>query len=292
MNWNRIVLFIFFLSLGAIAFEAVTKFFSIYYNHFIFLYLIMPLVALAYVLFLIWKMKLMDSSFKLKKIAFFFLFIIIWSTAVVFLNRLYNVSYRGVAIYTENKWLITSLPIFILFLAKIMKIFDENTTWKRLLIFFLQILAGIAIFAAISSFTISISFLLVSWLFIAYITTLIISGEPYSKEKRIILFAIPLIYLFIMVVPAPFCSSSSFWTGQSSSCTCIGLEKSSFGIIDASGSECVGFPTNYRCHNLSRGYGEGEIPCEAEKLNELSWEAERAVVRTVKSILSKFAKNN
>jgi len=132
--------------------------------------------------------------------------------------------------------------------------------WKKIGLFILFLVIGVFVFGAITVFSYMSLFLPI--FFIAYIVFLILILKEYSKKKMIILSLLVIIYLFIMLIPFPKCDSWGSFGSSTQECTCIGLEKHTWMIMDASWSQCVGVPINYVCHRWDSGTGvKEEIPC-------------------------------
>ena len=118
--------------------------------------------------------------------------------------------------------------------------------WKKIGLFLLFVIVGVFFFGVISILTMYISLLSLIF-FIVSLILLVLIVKQYTKTKMILIITLILIYLLIMVIPFPLCSSSgSFSSEEKKECTCIGLEKYSFGVYDASWSQCVGIPINER----------------------------------------------
>ena len=132
--------------------------------------------------------------------------------------------------------------------------------WKKIGLFILFLVIGLLVFWSIAAFT-YISFFLPIF-FIAYTVFLILILKEYSKKKMMIISLIVIVYLLIMVIPFPICSGSGFFSSTTQDCTCIGIQKHSWMVYDASWSQCVGLPINYVCHKRDVGTGAKEVvPC-------------------------------
>ena len=133
---------------------------------------------------------------------------------------------------------------------------------KKTGLFFVFFIIGGAIFWLLSAATGYIS-LFFPLFFIAYAIILVLIMRNYSNKKVIILVSLFVIYLFINTIQFPPCNSASFFSREEKTCTCIGIQKHSFGVIDSSRSECVGVSINKKCfeHNLING-AKTEISCE------------------------------
>ena len=132
--------------------------------------------------------------------------------------------------------------------------------WKKIGLFILFLIIGAFIFGATTVFTYISLFLPI--FFITYIVFLVLILREYSKKKMIIISLILVVYILIMVIPFPECDSSGFFGSSTQECICVGLEKHTWMIFDASWSQCVGIPINYVCYRWDRGTGvKEEIPC-------------------------------
>lgn len=116
--------------------------------------------------------------------------------------------------------------------------------WKKIGLLILFLIIGIFITLLPMGFgTISI---LIPIFFVAYVILLIFTYRRYSRTKLILLIALTVIYLALLIAPFPQCSSWGAFSGKTTDCTCIGVERHSYGVLDASWSDCIGIPTNYR----------------------------------------------
>lgn len=119
--------------------------------------------------------------------------------------------------------------------------------WKKIALFLLFSIIGFGLF-----YIISIRY--ISWFFpiffVAFALTLGFLINQLSKTKLIMLILILFTYLLIMIIKFPICHTGGFIGNGSTTqdCTCVGLEKKSWGIMDASWSQCVGIRTEVSCY--------------------------------------------
>jgi hypothetical protein len=133
--------------------------------------------------------------------------------------------------------------------------------WKKIGLFCLFLMIGAFIFGAITVFTYISLFLPI--FFILYVIFLVLILKAYSKKRMTLISLTVLVYLLIMLIPFPTCNSSGFFSSTTKECTCIGIEKHSWMVLDASWSQCVGIPINYVCHRVEHLLGQQEeIPCD------------------------------
>ncbi len=138
--------------------------------------------------------------------------------------------------------------------------------WKKIGLFILFLIIGIFLFGLITvigSFEVGYLSLFLPLFFIAFVVFLVLILKEYSKKKLIVIILLFVIYWLIIVIPFPICDSWGEWGGTSQECTCIGLEKATFGIFDASWSQCVGIPINSQCHQRDFATGEKQqVACK------------------------------
>ncbi len=155
------------------------------------------------------------------------------------------------------------LPIFFItysiIIVLILKEYSKMD-WRKMGLFVLFFIIGVSLFFIISIFTyISLFFHI---FFIAYVIILISILKEYSKKKVVTLVLLVIIYFLIMIFPFPECDQSSFFSYFSQKCTCIGLKKHSWLVMDSYYTECVGIPIDYICYITTRsGIKEEIIPC-------------------------------
>jgi len=98
--------------------------------------------------------------------------------------------------------------------------------------------------------------------FIAFVVFLILILKEYSTKKLLIIFLLIAVYWLIIAIPFPECGSWGKWGSHSQKCTCIGIEKGVWGVMDAGWSQCVGIPIDYQCRERSPTTGQiEEVPC-------------------------------
>ena len=133
--------------------------------------------------------------------------------------------------------------------------------WKKIGLFILFLLVGLFVFVTITIFTYISVFLPI--FFVAYCVLLVLILRSYSKKKMVIISVGVIFYLLIMVIPFPICTVSGFFSSKTQDCTCIGIQKHSWMVTDASWSQCVGIPIDYVCYslNLTTGGNIETIPC-------------------------------
>ncbi len=119
--------------------------------------------------------------------------------------------------------------------------------FKKIGLFFLFFIIGIFLFGIL---TLLALIPYISWLlplfFLLYVYFLFLTVNDFSKKRVIILISIFLMYFILMLIPFPKCDSWGKWGSSSQECTCIGIKKYSIGIFDASWSQCIGFPADYK----------------------------------------------
>ncbi|HLC90455.1 MAG TPA: hypothetical protein VJI15_01685 [Candidatus Nanoarchaeia archaeon] len=130
--------------------------------------------------------------------------------------------------------------------------------FKKIILFVLLSIISVVLFGFPLGGSIS---LLQPVFFIIFFYLLIKLFSAFSKTIVYAALLVFLLYAGLMLIPFPECSSSSSWLGVQQSCTCLGVEKSSFSVSDASWSQCVGYPLNYHCYQLVNGTKE-EISCD------------------------------
>ncbi|MAG47549.1 hypothetical protein CL617_03010 [archaeon] len=128
--------------------------------------------------------------------------------------------------------------------------------WKKIGLFILFFIVGLFLFLGITVFTYLSLFLPI--FFIAYIVFLVFILKEYSNKKMMIISIIIVVYVLIMVIPFPKCYSWGYFSQETQDCTCIGVEKYRWLILDAGGSQCVGIPIDYVCHKRNRDTGIDE----------------------------------
>ncbi|MBI4453977.1 hypothetical protein HY636_05015 [Candidatus Woesearchaeota archaeon] len=134
--------------------------------------------------------------------------------------------------------------------------------WKKIVLFILFLVIGTFVFGVITVVSNYIS-LFLPLFFIAYVIFLVLILKEYSNKKIIIILLIFIIYFLIMTLKFPECSSWGYFGSKTKDCTCIGIEKRSWMIMDASWSQCVGIPFNYVCNRWDVKTGVKEkIPCD------------------------------
>ena len=129
---------------------------------------------------------------------------------------------------------------------------------KRIVLFALVSVISVVLFGFPLGGSVS---LLQPVFFIVFLYLIIKLFSAFSKTIFYAAILVFLIYAGLMLIPFPECSSSSSWLDVQQSCTCIGVEKSSFSSYDASQSQCVGYPFNYHCYTLVNGTKE-EMSCD------------------------------
>jgi hypothetical protein len=117
--------------------------------------------------------------------------------------------------------------------------------WRRAGLFVLFLIVG-AFVALLPFAVLSMTSLLIPLFFIAYVIVLASAFRRLSRKKAFLLIALTVMYLALSIVPFPTCDSWGAFSGRTQECTCIGLEKHNSGLYDASWSQCMGIPTNYR----------------------------------------------
>ena len=132
--------------------------------------------------------------------------------------------------------------------------------WKKTGLFILFLVVGAFVFGTITVFTYISLFLPI--FFIAYAVFLVLILKEYSKKKMMIISLILIIYLLIMAIPFPICHGSGFFSLKTQDCTCIGIQKYSWMVYDASWSQCVGIPINYVCHRRDPTGPKEAMPCD------------------------------
>jgi len=121
--------------------------------------------------------------------------------------------------------------------------------WKKVGLFVLFLIIGIFLFGLITiigSFEVGYLSFFLPLFFIAFVVFLVLILKEYSKKKLMTIILLIVIYWLIILIPFPICDSWGKWGETSRECTCIGFEKTTFGISDAGWSRCVGFPINKR----------------------------------------------
>jgi hypothetical protein len=120
---------------------------------------------------------------------------------------------------------------------------------KKIGLFTLFFIIGIFSFGLITifgSFKVGYVSLFLPLFFIVFVMFFVMMMKEYSNKKLIVIVSLIVVYWLIIVIPFPKCDSWSKWGGESQTCTCIGINKYSFGISDAGWSQCVGIPINYK----------------------------------------------
>ena len=138
------------------------------------------------------------------------------------------------------------------------------------------LLLGAFAFAIINLSTFYWSWLLFLLFMILYGVALHLTVKKSSKERRVILLSIFIIYLLIMVWP----SSVSYLASRGGqllylkNCSCLGVEKPDFNWLGSTVGihkelrHCVGIVSNCVCHAWNSSFGIepgstfGEVPCK------------------------------
>lgn len=116
--------------------------------------------------------------------------------------------------------------------------------FKKIGLFILVSFVGLILFV-FSLFIVGYTSWITLIFFIAFLICLYSTIKDYSNKKLMIILGILILYLVIMLIPFSECDSWGKWNPTSQECTCIGLKKYSL-VEDASWSQCIGYPTNYR----------------------------------------------
>jgi O-antigen ligase len=119
---------------------------------------------------------------------------------------------------------------------------------KKIGLFIFLWIIGIIILYMISVFTHYMSYFFYIAI-ILYTILLIFILKNYSKKTLIIIILIFVVYFLINIFPFPTCDIWAQLIGDSQECSCFGIEKTTFGIIDAGGTQCIGYPYNITYHS-------------------------------------------
>ena len=136
--------------------------------------------------------------------------------------------------------------------------------WKRISLFILLWLIGVIIFYVASMFTYHISYFFPLFI-VLYTIFLFLVVKEYSHKKLTIVVSIFLLYLLINIIPFPTCDIWAQLITPGQECKCIGIKKTTFGIIDAGGTQCVGIPMDYKCgrfNSQTRTVDYSNGPCK------------------------------
>lgn len=99
--------------------------------------------------------------------------------------------------------------------------------------------------------------------FIVTVIVLIIHYKTGNKGLLKSIFIISILFVLVHFIKFPECHSWGFFSRITKDCTCIGIQKISFGIMDASWSECIGIITKRfiegdqdKCSNINASFIE------------------------------------
>ncbi len=119
--------------------------------------------------------------------------------------------------------------------------------WKKTILFIFLVLIGLVSFNPLFIGFLSFGYvsLFQPIFFVAYVVFLSLLFKNYSKKRLAMLIAIFVVYFLILLIPFPECDLSEWepgGVGPIQECTCLGIKKHSWGIYDASWTQCVGIP--------------------------------------------------
>jgi hypothetical protein len=132
--------------------------------------------------------------------------------------------------------------------------------WKKIGLFTLFLILGITLFSILTIYG-GYTSLFLPMLFVVFVVLLVMIIKQYSRKKFFLIIILFVLYLLLQLVPFPRCDNWGYFGSYTQECTCIGIEKHSFGVFDASWSQCVGVPLEYRYYEWDMMTGKGkEIP--------------------------------
>lgn len=108
----------------------------------------------------------------------------------------------------------------------------------------------------------SMSYLISTIFFAVFCLLIFLYHKDATKNKKILICSLFILYLLILFIPFSESSSGLFGITEKR-CTCLGLEKGDIfvGFTGGYSVQCIGVPTNCRCYRWYQGVGKTEVSC-------------------------------
>lgn len=164
--------------------------------------------------------------------------------------------------------------------------------WKKTILFIFLVLLGLILFNPLFIGFLSVGYvsLFQPIFFIAYVVFLSLLFKKYSRKRLILVIVIFMVYLFILFIPFPKCDVSGWETGgigPVQECTCLGIKKHSWGVYDASWTQCVGIPIHIKAILMEK---EATGKIDPQVINRLTTLQEATAQQIEAYILEDFSK--